>query len=420
MDIIDDSTLAKSTLTLINGEFSDTSIDGVELLNRAKEKGYARQNNLVPGSWITLRFGGDLPTTINGEITGLEEDMIEITTYPDNIKIYIDFAFKGIPKNLPLESIQPFAAPKTEKKALEPGDEEISLLDVSPSPEDDDDEFEVNIQVHTPYVRERLKKVLLDADDIQFGEELEAITEFVPVEESEKRYGIETQANDLLDEMLSTIPSTDRTRRVLNQIHTMIERFKQLRTIFSEISPEGVIIRANVKGSNFKPLIERLVNFNKNLYWLLPIMKNKRKLYNIEVDEEEDDSDIVSLTLKSSQESISEIVEQYKSNDIPDGRNKYNYMFQSLTPYFTPFTQPTNFTNVIAEREVQSNIDAVINNLEDFYSSVVENDRVNQTRFVIEKYNLGLNRLHKDESKKMYLQKLFLSPAMINVQLLDF
>ena len=88
--------------------------------------------------------------------------MIEITTYPDNIKIYIDFAFKGIPKSLPLESIQPFIPPKTEKKAPEAVDEEITLLQVTPSPDDDDDdELEVSVQVQTPHVRERLKKSII-------------------------------------------------------------------------------------------------------------------------------------------------------------------------------------------------------------------------------------------------------------------
>ena len=361
IDIIDDSTLVKQTLELVDGEFTDESIEEVELLSRPTEKGYARQNNLTPGSWITLRFGGDLPTIINGQITGLEEDMIEITTFPEGKKIYIDFAFKGIPKNIPLESIQPFIPPETEKKAPSPQDEEISIPQVSPGSDDEDDEFEIDVQVHAPYVRDRLKKVLLDADEIQFGEELEAITEFVPVSESEKRFGIETQANDLLDEMLSTIPSADRNRRVLNQIHTMIERFKELRTAFSEISPEGEIIKARVKGAHFKPLVERLGTLNKNLYWLLPIMKNKKKLYDIEVDEEEEeDNDIVQLTLRGSQEAISEIVEQYKSDDVPDGRNKYDYLFQSLQPYLTPFAQPTNFTNVMSEREVEGNIDSVL------------------------------------------------------------
>ena len=87
IDIIDDLNLTKQTLELMDGEFTDKSIEGVELLSRPEEKGYARQNNLTPGSWITLRFGGDLPTIINGKITGLEEDMIEITTFPEGKKI---------------------------------------------------------------------------------------------------------------------------------------------------------------------------------------------------------------------------------------------------------------------------------------------------------------------------------------------
>ena len=46
-------------------------------------------------------------------ITDLEEDMIEIKTYPDKETLYIDFAYKGIPLNLPIESINEFNKPES-------------------------------------------------------------------------------------------------------------------------------------------------------------------------------------------------------------------------------------------------------------------------------------------------------------------
>ena len=53
----------------------------------------------------------------------------------------------------------------------------------------------------------------------------------VPIEE--QRYDIENQLEDLLDNMLSTIPNAERTDLVKNNIHKMIQRFKQLREKFS-------------------------------------------------------------------------------------------------------------------------------------------------------------------------------------------
>merc|ERR1712166_895530 len=52
--IIDDATFVQTNLKLTDGEFSDKSIEGIEILSRAEEKGYARQNNLMPGKSITL------------------------------------------------------------------------------------------------------------------------------------------------------------------------------------------------------------------------------------------------------------------------------------------------------------------------------------------------------------------------------
>ncbi len=86
-------------------QLREESIENINILSHDENKGYARQNNLLPDTWIDIYFGGDIPVTITGRISNLEEDMIEITTYPDNELIYIDFAYKSIPEDLPMDKI---------------------------------------------------------------------------------------------------------------------------------------------------------------------------------------------------------------------------------------------------------------------------------------------------------------------------
>ena len=74
-----------------DGSFQNESIESIAILSRADSPSYARQHGLLPGQWIDIHFGGDFPTIITGEITNLEEDSIEITTYPEIHTIYIDF-----------------------------------------------------------------------------------------------------------------------------------------------------------------------------------------------------------------------------------------------------------------------------------------------------------------------------------------
>ena len=52
-------------------------------------------------------------------------------------------------------------------------------------------------------------------------------------------YSIEKQTDDLLDELLSEVPNYKRTFTVLNDIHTMIERYTQLRSIYSNFDKNG-------------------------------------------------------------------------------------------------------------------------------------------------------------------------------------
>ena len=90
------------------------TIKSISILSRSKEVGYARQNGLLPGVWVNIYFGGSIPLVITGEITNLEEDMIEIKTFPDNTNLYINFDYKGIPLDLPIENIE--IRPKPEQE----------------------------------------------------------------------------------------------------------------------------------------------------------------------------------------------------------------------------------------------------------------------------------------------------------------
>ena len=108
------------TLTLNSeGELDDESIESINILNQAQSEGYARQNKLLPNTWIDIYFSGDLPLIITGNIINLENDMIEIKTYPDEEIIYIDFEYKGLPELLLIEKIVIRSSPQSKEVDLE-------------------------------------------------------------------------------------------------------------------------------------------------------------------------------------------------------------------------------------------------------------------------------------------------------------
>ena len=106
MFLINEATLETIKLKIDeSGIIGDGTITKLIIKSRSNEKGYARQNNLMPGTCINIYFGGDLPLIITGEITNLENDMIEISMIDDDV-IYINFDYKGIPEDLPIEMIE--------------------------------------------------------------------------------------------------------------------------------------------------------------------------------------------------------------------------------------------------------------------------------------------------------------------------
>ena len=393
-----------------DGILGDGNISKIEILSRADSPSYARQNGLLPRKWIKIFFSDPNPAIIVGEITNLEEDMIEIKTTDKDI-IYINFDYKGIPENLPIDNIEiiekPVSPLKEISQELEDQQLEDQELDI-PELEQDKKAVDIEeIQIALPVkdVKDQLREFIVKADQVVFGdEELGPIVQFVDVSTKFKRYSIEEQVSDLLDDLLSTIPNTQRTPRVLNNIHIMIERFKQLRQAFSDFDQYGNVDGVFVKEAGFKPLSKWLHKFNRNLYWILPVVRNIKKVYNVEnIDEE--NNDIINLNLTKEINDMRELIKNYQSDTLPAESNKYTALYSDLQNYFRPFDYPDieEINDVISEKNVNADLNVVIENLEDFYSSVFSNNMIRNRRFVISKYSLTGTKLEATDmtSSKM-------------------
>lgn len=390
-----------------DGIFGDGNIKQIAILSRSDTPSYAKQHDLLPEKWINIYFGGEFPVIITGEITNLEEDMIEVKTV-DGDTLYINFDYKGIPEELPIETIE------IREKPQEPLKEHVELKGEQEQEEIEMPEFEKEINLvpteHIPLnvpvknVKDQLREFIIRADQVVFGdEELGPIVQYVDVSKKSQRYSIETQVADLLDELLSTIPSIERTPRVLNNIHMMIERFKQLRENFSYFDQYNNIEGAKLKEAAYKPLSVYFKDFKQNLYWIVPIVKNIKKIYsdkNNQVSIDDENNDVIEDNVEENLDKLIEIMTSYKTDTMPVEQNKYSTLYSELNPYFTPFDliNEENTSGIITEVEVKDDLNVIIDNLEDMYSSIVHGNNIRSRRFVIQKYNLGLTRLVTNDS----------------------
>ena len=390
--LLDVTNLTGYSLNIRDGNLTDESITSINILDRPEVSGYASQKGYIPGTWLDVYFSGDRPMVVTGKVSDLDNDMIEIKTFPDNKTIYIDFAYKGLPKELPIERIN--IRNKPEQLIQQEQDKRLAAItEEDVSMEDDLERQEVEQEVRLENIDDKLRALFKDVQNIVIGEDLGQVKEVIEVSEEKQRFGIEAQTNNLLDDLLSTIPAADRTRVKLNNIHTMIERFKQLRLMFSEFDVYGNITQPIVHGAQYKPLVKELENLSTKLYWLIPVAVNKRKVFDIESEIVDEVNDVLPMTLAELRIQEDDIVKTYMDSSIPEGENKVAFLIQNLNPYLTPFVEPTYPDNQITNINVKQDIAVVVDNQDDFYSSAASNNDIVRTRFVMQNYNKGIMQL---------------------------
>jgi hypothetical protein len=385
-----------------DGTIENNTITEIELLNRKDSPSYAIQNNLLPNTWVNIYFSGKLPKIITGEITNLEEDMVEIKIYPSNEIIYLNFDYKGIPLHIPIEYIEIRDKVEPEKPTEpKPTPLQPQLTDVDIDNLEGIDYDYQNVEpINDTKIKNRLKEFILNANEIHFEDDiLEPIYQYVAVDKLKQRYDIDAQTQDLLDNLLARIPTNNRTPSTLNNIHKMIERFKQLRRNFSDFDEYGNITSKRTHTAYWKPMLSYFEKFDTPLYWIIPVVKNIKKIYN-SPDPDNKEEYIQSIDMIEDLNVINNIIKQYKVEST-DEQNKYDLLFTELNAPFTPFeyNNSENVNDIINNVYVGTDLNVVVDNTGNLYSSVYSDGRIVKKRCLFDRYTTGLEKLHATNFK---------------------
>lgn len=208
---------------IIDGRLNTNSIQIIYLLSRSSN-GYAEEKGFIKNKWVEFMIND---IVLFGQITNTDHDMIEIKVFPGNEEIYIDFAYKGLPYFLEYIKLR----------------EEPSLLDST----------EIEIEYGDKYL------------------------EYIELPDHLKRYTIQSQTHDLLNDILSSIAVSKRDNKMMKQISLIIDRFIDLREIYSTYNDRNEIDSYKIHGHDYRPLKESILN-NNYVDWLVPIVNIDKPL----------------------------------------------------------------------------------------------------------------------------------------------
>ena len=194
------------------------------------------------------------------------------------------------------------------------------------------------------------------------------------VEKSEKRFDIEQQLNDLLDEMLSTIPNIERSKIVLNKIHNQINRFEQLRSLYSNIDSGNNYKIKNEISNDHKPVIDKILNFNQNIKWITPVISNKKIFYEIDNDIPEDEGLYLTNNIYQSIDSYYNEFQKIKSNSNIESINKYKLILKNISDFNKTFINDNN--NYFYKAKIHNFTNFLVNNFD-----IVMSNTLNKLKF---------------------------------------
>jgi len=374
--LINIDTLEIETIPLEGGvpNTGENTIVQIDILNRSDKKGYAEQNNLVPGVWINISVNDE--TATKGFIIEKEEDMIVVKLVLEKDDLFDAEKWKIPERNEPVDDWgdspeEGDTSDKFNSRWDEPSEEDTDLVYIDFKYEGIPDNITIQIIDNPLLINVDPTNIAYPIEesptelDITFNPTDETIELYQEVEvpEDEKRYDLSVQLADLLDDLLSDIPTELRTREKLTNINIILDRFKELRHLYSNIDDNGNVISLKTHKHDYNPVTSALQNLNQSLFWLIPVVKNRKKLYDVDNDELEDD--VLENRLKDYITLENTYQEAYES---PNTQNRYISLLRNQQilnkEYLLPDASDDRMTLT-----VNTNLPVVINNSSDRHST---------------------------------------------------
>ena len=429
---------AKHEITIERGLFTDESIESVDIISRARYPGYVRQNGMETGDRVSVYFGGDVPVVLTGGITNIDEDMIEISRVGDDEKFYIDFGYQGVPRDMDIDRIvvknrieSVLSAIEEVVEAGEVGNvirvgsvnvdgsetgvgvgegssvgliEDGSDVDVDVDDDDVGDAFQgksiefEHVAPSGPDATGRapdidINAIIKKSGVLMFGDILDPVLQKFNVPESETRYGIDIQTND----MLNAMKSDDREKRSGDILMQIVRRFKELRTEFSEFNGDGNIDGFVSVDSQYKPVVDSIKNMETNISWLIPVVEQKLKIYDVPANIEDELDDVVVIDGETLNRDIMELrtPKDFRSTADVSG---YALYLQGLQRFLTPYVNMDS-ENLYKADVTRCPIDALVDNDGRFgMTALVDGEGGVRT------HRFGMQRYVAQDTKKLFIE----------------
>ena len=179
-------------------------IENIHLLKRHEKQGFVQQNNMTVNMWIDIHgvYNNDIPFSLTGKITNIDQDMIEVLIHSleEEIIIYIDFAYQGISPN-----------------------SNIKTINIRDKPIEDVNESKEVSSDTTGEIQSETQNI----DKIIFHEDFLETIQVKEIKQSHHHaYSLDTQLNDMIEDILAN--NSNPSRQLLHEISILTERYKHL------------------------------------------------------------------------------------------------------------------------------------------------------------------------------------------------
>jgi hypothetical protein len=380
---VDDGSNAKTEEFLLeDGAIQDERVQKIELLDKPEIEeptsgtdyepaSYLAHRHFSPDKWVEIMFVG-MDEHFIGKILNVAGDSAEISIFENGAfvsdsPIVLDFNYTGLPEGvLSIDLIEDPTIREGEKQ--EP-------------------------------VQEQEEEYVVEDLNIQVAEEREF---------SKFRYGLEEQTNDILESMLSKLPSDKQIdKRILANINQTIVRYVQLRELFSKFDEDHNIMHyydkteaVNKHEANWKPLRSSLQNQNKQIGWVFPIVQHTKKIYKGLSDDVEYD-DIRGVSFDRDRLEIDTEYTQYY-----DGNSAYSTFFNNITPNLMPFVAPDNEESSFITSPT-ADMDSIVGNFNSTFSNAYGSKIIKQIPFQFSRYVSTINYITQTNLTKMSYKTVF-------------